>query len=94
MDLNVPSGDGAVTGAYFYLKHGRELRLSGTKKEGNLLLEERYDGKVTGILEISHPATAVARPRSFDRLWRRHLLPQVRAGDRDQRARVRVGRAR
>jgi len=59
MDLNMPSGDGAVTGTYFYLKHGKKLRLAGTKKDESLLLEERYNGKVTGILKITRLASAM-----------------------------------
>jgi len=57
MDLRVPSGDGEVTGTYFYLKHGKELKLAGTKKDRSLLLEERYDGKVTGTLKIAYPSS-------------------------------------
>lgn len=70
MDLNVPSGDGAVTGTYFYLKHGKELRLSGTKKDSTLLLEERYNGKVTGTLRITYPDSGgwLVRFARLDRL--------------------------
>jgi hypothetical protein len=63
MDLQVPSGDGAVTGTYFYLKHKKELKLAGTKHATSLLLEERYGGKVTGILKIQYPSSSTWQPK-------------------------------
>jgi hypothetical protein len=39
MDLEIRTGDGAVTGSYFYKKVGREIPLSG-KLAGKALIDE------------------------------------------------------
>jgi hypothetical protein len=68
MDLRVPSSDGPVTGSYFYLKHGKELKLTGTKQGSSLSLEERYRDKVTGIFKIEYHVGSTPRSPRFGEL--------------------------
>jgi hypothetical protein len=63
MDLRMSSSDGPVTGTYFYLKHGKELKLTGTRKDSNLVLEERYNNKVTGIFKIEYQDPGIDEPK-------------------------------
>jgi hypothetical protein len=54
MDIRVPSSDGQVSGSYFYVKHGKVIQLSGTRKGQSLVLEERYKNAITGTMNLEH----------------------------------------
>lgn len=53
MDLELPKGDGKVTGSYQYLKYGKPIALQGGKTGSDLRLEEKSGGKVTGLFKVA-----------------------------------------